>query len=366
VLRINPRLATAQVELSRLLLSTGRTADSLRSAEEAARTEPRSLEARLALVRGLLATKDAARAQKEIAVLLAARPDLAEVQAMAGLLGVLKNDTANARAAFERALSANANSLDALSGLIALDLRAKDNTGAIKRIDSRVATNPTPEVLLLAARTYASAGDRAGAERFLRRVIEADASMLPAYAMLGELYLSQKKLDEARKEFDSLAARQTRPVAALTMSGVILQSQGQIAQARARFEKVLAIDPRAPVAANNLAWLQVEAGENLDVALQLAQAAVSAAPDAPEITDTLGWIYYKKNLPLLAIPQFERSVSKAPQNTTFHYHLGLAYLQAGDANRGRASLQRALSAGADAKTAAEIKRVLSTAGAANN
>lgn len=359
VLRLNPRVTAAQVELSRLLLSTGRTADSLRTAEEAARNEPRSPEARLALVRSLLVAQDAARAQREIATLLADHPEVAEVQAMAGVLAVLKNDVAGGRAAFERALSANANSLEALSGLVALDLRAKDTAGAMKRIDSYVASNPRPEAMLLAARTHASAGDTAGAERYLRRAIDADASMLPAYAMLGELYLSQKRLDEARKEFDSLATRQTKPVAALTMSGIILMTQGQTAQARERFEKALAIDPRAPVAANNLAWMQVEAGENLDVALQLAQAAASASPDTPEITDTLGWVYYKKNLPQQAIPQFERSVSKAPGNPMFHYHLGLAYLQAGDADRGRASLRRALSAGADAGTAAEITRVLS-------
>jgi Tfp pilus assembly protein PilF len=49
----------------------------------------------------------------------------------------------------------------------------------------------------------------------------------------------------------------------------------------------------------------------------------------------------------------------------FHYHLGLAYLQTGDADRGRASLRRALSAGADVGTAAEIKRLLSAPQAAS-
>jgi Flp pilus assembly protein TadD len=178
--------------------------------------------------------------------------------------------------------------------------------------------------------------------------------------MLAQLYLSQGKLDEARKEFDTLAAKQTKPVAALTMSGIILQGQGQVALARKRFEDALAIDPRAPVAANNLAWIQTEAGENLDIALQLAQSAAAVSPETPEITDTLGWIFYKKNRPKEAILQFERSVAKAPANATFHYHLGLAYLQAGDKNRGKASLQKAMSVGPDTKTAADIKRLLST------
>jgi len=59
------------------------------------------------------------------------------------------------------------------------------------------------------------------AEAHLRRAIEIDPNMLPAYRLLGSLYLSQQKLDQARKEFETLASRQSNPVSALTMTGVI-------------------------------------------------------------------------------------------------------------------------------------------------
>ena len=107
--------------------------------------------------------------------------------------------------------------------------------------------------------------------------------------MLGQLYLRQNKLDEARKEFDALAARQAKPIAALTMSGMILQGQGNSKLARERFERALSFDPSAAVAGNNLAWILIDAGD-LNGALQLAQTAASAAPDVPEIMDTLGWV----------------------------------------------------------------------------
>jgi Tfp pilus assembly protein PilF len=285
---------------------------------------------------------------------------------LAGVLAMLENKPSGGRVAFERALSSNPNSLEAVAGLIALDLRDNNITAALKRIDDRLTTNSSPEWLLLAAQTYRSAHDLTGAERFLRRAIESDATLLTAYDMLGQLYLSQSRLDEARKEFDTLAAKQSKPVAALTMSGIILQTQGHVAEARKRFESALAIEPRSPVAANNLAWLQAEAGENLDVALQLAQSAVSVSPDTPEITDTLGWIYHKKNLPAQAIQQFERSVNKAPENAMFRYHLGLAYLQAGDIERGRVTLLRALSSKPGAKLAEDIKRALPASGGASS
>ena len=63
---------------------------------------------------------------------------------------------------------------------------------------------------------------------------------------------------------------------------------------------MLAIDPRSAIAANNLAWIYLDSGENLDIALQLAQTAKAALPNLPQVNDTLGWIFYKKGLFSLA------------------------------------------------------------------
>jgi Tfp pilus assembly protein PilF len=198
----------------------------------------------------------------------------------------------------------------------------------------------------------------------LRQAIDLDPSQLPPYEMLGQLYLSQKKLNEARTEFEALAKRQAKPVAALTMSGMLLMAQGQTELARKKFEDVLALDPRAVIASNNLAWMYAEAGSDLDRALGLAQTASSQAPEQPEVIDTLGWVYYKKNLPELAIPLFERCVKKAPTNAAYHHHLGLAYMKAGRSQQARASLQRALANNPDATTADDARRALTQIGPA--
>ena len=241
VLRINPRVAAAQMELARLQLSSGNASASIRTAEEAIRNDPANVSTRLTLVRSLLATREIARAEREIVQLSAAHSGLAEVHVQMGVLAGLKNDPRTARAEFERALAIDANSIEALTGLIELDIRARDSQSARNRIEGRVKGNATPEMLLLAARTYAALNDLPATEAFLRRAIETDSTLLPAYAMLGQLYLSQKKVDDARVEFEKLAARQTNPVAALTMSGIILQTQGKAAEAQERYERVLSI-----------------------------------------------------------------------------------------------------------------------------
>ncbi len=69
----------------------------------------------------------------------------------------------------------------------------------------------------------------------------------------------------------TLADKRASPVGAPTMSGIILQAQGRTPEARSRYERALALDSRAAVAANNLAWLYAEAGENMDRAVKLAE-----------------------------------------------------------------------------------------------
>ena len=105
---------------------------------------------------------------------------------------------------------------------------------------------------------------------------------------------------------------------------MLLQLLNKPDEAKLRYQKALEIDPRAGVAANNLAWLYADKNENLNVALQLAQTAKSQLSNSHEVDDTLGWVYYKKGLSALAITSLQQSVTKKPDDPIYSYHLGLA------------------------------------------
>jgi Flp pilus assembly protein TadD len=177
--------------------------------------------------------------------------------------------------------------------------------------------------------------------------------------MLGSIYLNEKKLDQALAEFEALSKRQTKPVGPLTMAGMILEQQNRRDEARKRYEEVLALDPHAATAANNLAWILAETGEELDRALQLAQTAVASSPDKPEIIDTLGWVYLKNNQPELAIPHFQRCTEKVPPIADCQYHLGLALMRTGETMKAKAPLRRALELQPSPVVAAEVRKLLS-------
>jgi tetratricopeptide (TPR) repeat protein len=360
-LRLNPRAVAAQVELSRLELSGGRPDSSVQFAEQALKNAPSNPDAQLALVRALLAQRNVRRAEIEVQALTRQFGEHAAVQTQVGMLAALKGDRQGAARLLTHALELDANNLEALSGLIALDLAQNDTASALRRVDARLARTPRDAgALLLAAGTYARAGNQQRAEQLLRTTIDVDGSNVQAYDRLGRMYLSQKRLGEALAEFDVLAKQHPRPVQAHTLAGVILEAQKKPQEARERYQQALAIDPEMPIAANNLAWMYVESGDNLDVALQLAQTATRRLPDNPAMQDTLGWIYYKKGLVRLAVPSFERSVKLEPGNPIFHYHLGLAYVKAGDSTRARVALQEALTLAPNFTGAADARQTLAS------
>ena len=147
-------------------------------------------------------------------------------------------------------------------------------------------------------------------------------------------------------------------IVATIVFATILHIQNNIEEARRRYQRVLAIDARSPVAANNLAWLYAESGGNLDVAVDLALTARAALPDQPAVNDTLGWVYYKKDRAEQAIAPLRESVAKDPRNPVYQYHLGLAYAKAGEKPKAREALEQALKLDKDFDGADDARRVL--------
>jgi tetratricopeptide (TPR) repeat protein len=124
--------------------------------------------------------------------------------------------------------------------------------------------------------------------------------------------------------------------------GLVLDSAGRWSEARQVYEVVLKLDPNNGVVLNNLAFVLCEHGGDLDDALTKAQRAKQLLPDLAEVSDTLGWIYLKKNLTDNALDIFKDLVNKVPAQAVFRYHLGMAYSQKGDKTRALKELQDAL------------------------
>jgi Flp pilus assembly protein TadD len=147
-------------------------------------------------------------------------------------------------------------------------------------------------------------------------------------------------------------------VRAEMLLGLIYASKGDIPKAQQAYEKILTLNPRFAPAANNLAWLYSERGGDKEKALELAQRAKEAAPDDPHVSDTLGWILYKRGVHQRAAALLRESATKLPDQPVIQYHLGLASLKVGDKDGARKALTAAVGSPANFAGKDEARKAL--------
>lgn len=362
VLKIDPGRTDAQIELSRIHLSRREIDTAISYATTGVKTDPDNIEARIAVVRALsVRPDDLPRANAELKTLLARYPNSPEVQTMGGIVALQRNDFTSARRSFQQALKIDPDHVEALAGLTAMDAEAHRLPDARARVEARIAASktPSPDLLLLAAKVYVSTGQIDRTEQSLRRIIEVDPTNLEAYNLLGQFYVVRGKLPEATREYSEIVKRQPKSVTAQTMLGLLARARGDMHAARAAYETVVQIDPSAALASNNLAWIYANTeGGNLEVALQLAQSAHSRMPDSSLIADTLAFVYYKKEMGSFAEPLLSQALDKEPNNSDYHYHLGLVYAQEGEDAKARKSFQTALKLNPKFDGAEHARRVM--------
>jgi tetratricopeptide (TPR) repeat protein len=146
--------------------------------------------------------------------------------------------------------------------------------------------------------------------------------------------------------------------------GDLYESKSDLKKAESAFQNSLALNSQNPVASNELARVMLQTGENLDVALALAQKARAGLPNSPGVADTLGWIYYRKGVYPLAVTFLKEAFdqqekNKMPDNPDFDYHLGWAYEKAGQPALARQHFEHVLKLRPNYPAAAEIKNELS-------
>ena len=171
-------------------------------------------------------------------------------------------------------------------------------------------------------------------------------------------YMRQKMTDKAKISYQTVIDKEPNSLAAYMALGLIYENEKNYAKAQGYYEKALKINPNFVPAANNLAYIYAEHGGNIDVALNLAQKAREQAPDDAHVSDTLGWIYYKKNVYGTAITYLKEAVEKSPNHPVTHYHLGMAYYKNGNKEMAKKELSEALRLNPNFEGAEEAKKTL--------
>ncbi len=144
------------------------------------------------------------------------------------------------------------------------------------------------------------------------------------------------------------------------MMGTLEEARGNTDGAMDDYKKALAIQPDQPVAENNLAYLMLQKGQDVDQALSLAQSARRALPHAPNTADTLAWAYYTKGIFGSARDLLENASKADPNNPSIQFHLGMVYVKMGNKAAATEHLKKAVSLAPASQSGKDAAQALAT------
>lgn len=260
---------------------------------------------------------------------------------------------------FETALQKDPSYSPALRGLVTVYESQKQPKKALGRVQAQITKVPdSSSFYVLLGDVQFGATDYDAAEASFQKALQLDANHKEARLRLANLELGRGFLDKAAANYEFLTKSDPNNATPYVLLAGVEELRSNWQRAQELYERALQIRPDEPVASNNLAYLLLQHGGNVDVALSLAQTARRGMPKSPTSADTLAWAYYHKGVYGTAASLLEEAVRQSPENQAVHYHLGLTYHQLKRSNDAKSQLKRALDINPNSAEAPAIRKAL--------
>jgi Flp pilus assembly protein TadD len=180
--------------------------------------------------------------------------------------------------------------------------------------------------------------------------MQLNPASLPAAKGFTQAEVALGEIDAALATWQTWTNAHPSDANAIMLLGTLEDAKGDDPKAEADYKKALQLDPNNGSASNNLAYMMVEDGENMDVALSLAQTARRLLPDRPEPADTLAWVYYHKEDYRAARDLLEEALKTFPDDASINLHLGMTDAMLNDKSDAQVHLKKAISIAPNSKT----------------
>jgi tetratricopeptide (TPR) repeat protein len=345
--RVRPDLTDAQRALAALQVRRGDVDGLTATAQQIIIAAPYAPDGYLMKAMAEMARQKFSDAQQDLTKAMGIAPRSPAPYVQMGNVYELQKQYTEAIKYYQQALDKDPASTDALQGIMNVYLVQKQPDQAIAAARAQVGKSPNSGGLYdLLGTALFQKKDFPGAESAFHKAIELDSNNSDALLKLGQVQVAQGSVDKALALYQQSIKDHPRDIAFYILAGEMYESQKNWEQAKGMYQKALEIQPDNPRASNNLAYLLLQQGGNVDMALAMAQTARRGMPDSSNAADTLGWAYFQKGVYQSAIDMFQESLRlserRGGDDPTVHYHLGLAYQKVNQLGEARQQLERAL------------------------
>ena len=346
-IELRPDYIMARLALAQLQVSRGEFDAALKTAEQVLQIDKNSVNARLIESAALMGMRKFGDSREMLGNMLRANPNSPDVNFQMGLVNLAENKYKDAEEAFRKTHQLNPANPRGLMGLVETQMAQNKPDQALELLRTEAEKSPNNIDLRLAIGNIAVRSGKydealQAFNQILNSLDKTSKQRGDVFLRIGETY--RRKGDDAGAVAVLQKAREVLPdnVTVMSTLALTLDHAGRWDEAKQIYEATLRLDANSGIPLNNLAFLMAEHNGDLDDALTKAQKAKQLLPNTHEVADTLGWIYLKKNLSDNAIDIFKDLVTKAPNHSTFRYHLGMALYQKGDKPKAIKELQEAL------------------------
>jgi tetratricopeptide (TPR) repeat protein len=304
---------------------------------------------------------DKAEADLKVAMKLAPQNSLAYLEL--GELRFAQKRFKEGQALLEQSLAYDPNQLQAVRLLVDYDLYMKQPEAAVALVNAQIQKSPKNSGLLDLLTELQIRGQQfQQAAATAQKAMHLNPSDPQAAMLFVGTAVQQGQTASAISAWRQWTVAHPNDANAMALLGMLEESSGNRQAAQADYQRSLKIQPQQPVAANNLAYMMLQDGGNVDVALSLAQIARKAMPNSPNSADTLAWAYYKKGTYEFARNLLEEALKAQPNSATMEYHLGMVYSKMRDRQDAVIHLKKAIALGPGTPTATDAKDELQKIG----
>lgn len=323
-----------------ILQQLQRNDEALRRLAQVVEDNPKEIRLRLQYAR-LLMQKDISQAKEQFEILLADSPQDPDLLFSLALINKDLNDVEAAKTYLLRLLQTGSRTNEANLYLGDIADTEGDWQQAIRYFKNVTPSQDWLKAITRVTKLYNTNNQLDNARNYLQSLRQQyPENAIQFHLIETDLLINANELSEASKLLDAALLVTPSNIDLLYARSMVNEKNNNLEQMERDLNRILQLDPNNVIALNALGYVLTNNTTRYEEAYQLIKRAIELKPEDPAITDSLGWVQYKRGNLTEARRLLQKAYDAYP-DPEVAAHLGEVLWQLGEQEQATAIWNRA-------------------------